>query len=369
MNERWVAVLGWKDQPTDAVEEYCHYLGAALAHQGARHEISLELLRVRWPEIGWRAALRELRGRVEAAPGNTWFLLQYTALGWSRRGFSWRVLRVIRLLRKSKARCAVVFHDAEGYYGNRVRDRIRRAVQIYTMRKALRLADLAVFTLPPAIIPWASKDVRAVFIPVGANLPSPELVWPIENELEARSPSIAAFSLSPGATGTEEVRRIAEAVRYVAERIGKVRLVAIGRHFDKAEADLREKLADLPVNVTVHGLLTASEVVRVLGACDVLLFARGPLSTRRGSAIAGIACGLPVVGREGWETTAPITEAGVVIVPADPSVGFGPSLLQVLSDDSYRASLAKRSRNAQAQYFSWAVIAAQYAQALRERRD
>ena len=47
--------------------------------------------------------------------------------------------------------------------------------------------------------------------------------------------------------------------------------------------------------------LTAEEIVRKLGASDVMLFARGPISTRRGSALAGIAC-------EGWETAPPITE-------------------------------------------------------------
>jgi hypothetical protein len=39
--------------------------------------------------------------------------------------------------------------------------------------------------------------------------------------------------------------------------------------------------------------------------------------------------------------------------------------VRVLSDPSYRASLAQRSRDAQSQYFSWSVIARQYAQALR----
>src|SRR5258708_17118356 len=53
MKERCVALLGRRDEPTDAVEEYCHFLGAALAAQG----ISLEFERVPWCELGWRKAL------------------------------------------------------------------------------------------------------------------------------------------------------------------------------------------------------------------------------------------------------------------------------------------------------------------------
>jgi glycosyltransferase involved in cell wall biosynthesis len=97
-----------------------------------------------------------------------------------------------------------------------------------------------------------------------------------------------------------------------------------------------------------------------------MLFARGPISSRRGSAIAGIACGLPVIAEAGWELASPITEAGVVLVPETlVPEGFGPALVRVLSDPAYRESLEERSRNAQSRYFSWSAIGRQYAQALR----
>src|SRR6266446_3816020 len=83
-------------------------------------------------------------------------------------------------------------------------------------------------------------------------------------------------------------------------------------------------------------------------------------------AMAAISCGLPVVAQEGWETAAPITEAGVVLVRRETKEGLGPALLRVLSDESYQALLAERSKQAHQRYFSWSVIAAQYARALRE---
>jgi len=107
---RCVAVLGQRNEAIDAVEEYCRYLGAALE----KHAFSFEIARVEWATKGWRRALRELRQKV-GNERNTWVLLQYTALAWSRHGFSLRVPGIIRSLKKNGARCAVVFHDVEGY--------------------------------------------------------------------------------------------------------------------------------------------------------------------------------------------------------------------------------------------------------------
>jgi glycosyltransferase involved in cell wall biosynthesis len=87
---------------------------------------------------------------------------------------------------------------------------------------------------------------------------------------------------------------------------------------------------------------------------------RAPISSRRGSAIAGIACGLPVIAQAGWETAAPITLAGVEFILTGEKLEWGPALLRVLADTKHRAVLAARSREAQTQYFSWEAIASQY---------
>ena len=76
-----IALLGKRDAPTDAVEEYCRYLGRALA----AHGISLELRRVPWDSRGWSESLKGLRLQAQSLPPHTWFLVQYTALAWSAR--------------------------------------------------------------------------------------------------------------------------------------------------------------------------------------------------------------------------------------------------------------------------------------------
>jgi len=98
----------------------------------------------------------------------------------------------------------------------------------------------------------------------------------------------------------------------------------------------------------------------------VSLFVRGAISSRRGSAIASIACGLPVIAFSGPETTFPITEAGVILVsPSNPSE-LVEALAHVLTDPAYRASLREQSRWAYGEHFSWKAIAEKYAQLLSE---
>lgn len=358
-----MALLGRRDEPTDAVEEYCCFLGAALQEHG----IHLEVDRVTWAETGWRTALRELASKMGRRPG-AWFLLQYTALAWSRRGFSWRFLGVVRLLKRSGARCAIVFHDAVSYSGSRLIDRIRRAVQLFTMRKAMRLADLSVLTVPPEKLSWiAAREQKAVFIPVGANLPSPERAWVKTGTQSTKVPAVAVFSLSEGDVGEREAQAIAETALYVTEKLGTLRLLILGRNSALAQKPLQERLFGKPVEVDVRGILPADQIVRELGLCDAMLFVRGPISSRRGSAIAGIACGLPVIASKGWETSEPITLAGVVLVPPNAKGAFGPELLRVLVDREYRDALAERSRRAQSDFFSWSSIAAKYAEVLGKR--
>jgi len=121
------------------------------------------------------------------------------------------------------------------------------------------------------------------------------------------------------------------------------------------------------VELSVEGVLESTQVVQKLSACDVLLFVRGPISSRRSSAIAGIACGLPVIAYFGSETAVPITDAGVVLVSPDRPNDLNSALVRVLSDAAYRMGLAARSRAAYQTHFAWTAIAARFSAFLNTR--
>ena len=362
--QRVIALLGRPDAPTDAVEEYCRYLGEALVPE----DFDLIIERVGWRESGWRSAASALRHRAQGWRG-AWVLVQYTALAWSARGFPLRFPQVLKILKAAGVRLGVVFHDVEPYAGERAIDALRRRAQLRVMIKSLRLCEQAVFTVPLQKVSWIKREQRkGCFIPVGANLPTSSDANSRQGVSTGGKLSIAVYSITGGESGRWEVDNIVEAVQFAAARVGSLRLIVFGRNAQSSEVELTNRFRDSGVELHVLGVLPPEDVVRSLSISDVLLFVRGPISTRRGSAIAGIACGLPVIAFEGPETAAPITEAGLAIFSPQRKGDLGDVLLRVLEDEHYRASLAQRSLLAQRQYFSWHVIATRYAEFMRKEK-
>jgi glycosyltransferase involved in cell wall biosynthesis len=356
---QWVAVLGRRDEPADGVEDYCKFLGQALA----RHGVRLDVVRVPWAERGWRQSLRWL-DRESRTWQADWILVQYTALGWSRRGFPFGALRVLRVLRRRGARCASVFHDSTGFAGERAIDRMRRAYQHWVMGAAYRGSERSVFTLPAEKIPWLSPDrSRATFIPVGANLPECERTDQTGGRAMHDPKTVAVYGVSESVGLEQEIPDIAYVIRRTAQAIPRLRLLVLGRGSAETRAALEMAVAGSGVELSVLGLLPADEVRRVLSTADVLLFVRGPVSTRRGSAVAGIACGLPVVGYESSDTVPPITEAGLLLAPLRDRDKITESLIRVLSDEILWRELSERSACAWRQYFSWDSIAQDFLRA------
>lgn len=359
MTQSCIALLGRRDAPIDAVEEYCRYLGTAL-HS---HDIQLEICRVQWEILGWSNSLTALRSQA-AGWRDRWVLVQYTALAWSARGFPQKVLRALEILKSAGARVGIVFHDVQPYPGTRLIDFLRRFIQIRAMRSALSLRDLAVFTVPPEKLHWLpAVPPQAVFIPVGPNLPIPPQVHSPQNPV----PTIGVFSITGGKAGACETQTILASVRYAVQELGRLRLSIFGRHAELRETELRHGLRDLDVELSVEGIVEAAQVVQKLSASDVLLFVRGPISSRRSSAIAGIACGLPVIAYPGSETAAPITDAGVVFVARNKPDELNAALVRVLSDAVYRSYLASRSRAIYQTHFAWPAIAARLSTLLNTR--
>jgi glycosyltransferase involved in cell wall biosynthesis len=358
-----IALLGCKDVPTDAVEQYCRYLGAALES----HDFQLEIHRVPWEVHGWPDALDALRLQAASWRGR-WVLVQYTALAWSSRGFPYNFSRVLQILKSAGARIAIVFHDVEPFRGPRLVDRLRTRVQLRAMRRALAAADLAIFTIPLEKISWlAGSSSRVHFIPVGPNLPIP---IPSEQDFSragniSATPIIGVFIITGGEPGARETKIILSAVRHAAQKLGKLRLSVFGRHAELREAALREGLRDLPVEISAEGVLDDQQVIDRLRAADVLLFVRAPISTRRSSAIAGIAAGVPMVAFTGAETSWPITDAGVLLASPGNPTELHEALVHVLSDPELRASLRQQNALAYRQHFSWPAIATRFAALLK----
>src|SRR6267143_912642 len=212
--QRWIALLGRRDGPTDGVADYCTHLGAALG----LHDCELETVRVPWPERGWGAALADLRRRAEDWRGR-WVLLQYTALGWSRRAFPLRFLQVLRVLRHNGARCVIVFHDVLPYGGSRMVDRLRRTCQLWVMRTAYRRTDRSVLPVSLDQVTWLpSRPTKAAFIPIGANL-SPVAANPGNARASHGERTVAVYGVTGEPATLSEVRDISHVLKLARARV------------------------------------------------------------------------------------------------------------------------------------------------------
>jgi glycosyltransferase involved in cell wall biosynthesis len=349
-----VLLMGRRDQPTDGVRDYCE----KLRESGVPHGFSFDLVPVPWAETGWGDALAELR-KAAATWRDRWVLLQYTTLAWSRRGFPLYSPHLLKVLRQGGARPGVVFHDFLPLPGSGIVGHTREYCQLRVLRQLYSRSDLAIFTVPVDKLSWLPlRRDKAVFIPVGANCPEAAC----DNSPKVKT--VAVYSITGGTRTSIEIADIGTALKRASKKVGPVRLVLFGRGSQEAEPALRSELAGAEVEIESLGLLTPEQVSQALTGADVLLFVRGHISSRRGSAIAGIASGLPIVCYAGMETAWPITEAGILAVPLGDREALAGALETVLSDGPFRRKLAERSRQAQEKYFSWAAIVERFAAAL-----
>ena len=356
-----VALLGQRDMPTDGVEDYCVFLGRALAADG----IELQQARVRWTEKGWISALRQLSRECSAWRGQ-WVLLQYTALSWSRRGFPFAALVVLALLRRGGARVTVVFHEPCRQGGSRWKDRIRGACQDWVIQELYRFAAKSIFTVPLQTIDWLpTEQPKAAFIPIGANIPEP-VVCRRAPPLPDEQKTVIVFGVTGAPEMAREVADIAGIMQEASKTLDKLRLVVVGRGSIEAREQLAEALGTCNVEVVVRGVLPAEEVACEFACADVLLFVRGAITPQRGSAIAGIACGIPIVGYRAERISAPLQEAGVEWSFCQDREALVRGLVRVLSDPERWMELRQRNLEMQKGYFSWSRIAERYRMVLTE---
>jgi len=350
-----VALLGKRDMPTDGLEDYCTFLARALAQQGRK----LELARVEWFDRGWTLALWKL-WRESAAWRGRWVLVQYTGLGWSRRGFPVGILAALAILRRRGCRCAIVFHEFTRQSGGTRRiDRLRGDCQQWVIGRLHRGSMKSIFTVPLEKVGWLPKeDAKSAFIPIGANIPE-RLDHRREPETTEQPRTVIVFGVTGAPRTAGEVEEIAAVMNQASKSLPALRLVVIGRGAMEARRGLETALAGSGVEIVVRGVAPAEEVADEFARADVLLFVRGAITLQRGSAIAGVACGLPIVGYRVGGGDA-LDEAGIEWSPWRDQQGLVRGLVRVLSDSARWTELHERSLRAQRDHFSWTRIAEQF---------
>ena len=309
---------------------------------------------------GWARAFIDL-WRWSKERRGSWIILQYTALAWSARGFPFGALAALVVLRWRGARCAVMFHEPRRTSGGRWVDRVRGACQSYVVRELYRNAEKTIFADSLETIEWLPKDdSKAVCIPIGSNIPEVDPVAIQASGSHSAVRTVVVFCVTGAPHFQDEVADIAVATRGALAGGAHFRLIFLGRGTTEAEEEIARAFHDVPVEVRVMGVLPRATISDILAKSDAMLCVRGALFPTRGSAIAGISAGLPIVGYRGPETHFPITEGGTELVEYRDSTALGLALRRVLLDDDLRERLKEKSLRAYAGHFSWDRIAERF---------
>lgn len=353
-----IALLGRREVPTDGVDDNCTFLAQALARRGH----TLNKVRVEWAERGSLRALFDL-WRQSAQWRGCWVMLQFTSLAWSRYGFPFSAWVAMKILRWRGAHTAVFYHEPEAAPPRYPLDRIRSVCQAWVIRRLYFAVERPIFADPLTHISWLPKnDTKSVFIPIGASVPQPPPRSAAAQNGSSRK-TVAVYCLSEAPYRSRELEDIGEALRCVSGNGLKIRVVFLGRGTDDAKEEINRALGALPLELVNLGLQSAESVSRWLGESDVMLCVRGQLFPRRSSAIAGIACGVPIVAYAGGCEGTHVAEAGVDLVPYRDQASLGNALKQLLEDRQRWEEFHRRSVRVQQEYLSWDGIADRFVKA------
>jgi len=270
------------------------------------------------------------------------------------------------ILRFRRVRCAVMFHEPYSWEvpPTDLLDRFRAACQDLVIRMLYLSASKAIFADPLETVSWLpNRHAKAVFIPIGGNIPEPVSGPPVARVKRVLK-TVAVFCLSDPPRQQTELDEISYAVRMVSAAVPSLRLVLVGKGTAEAKEQAEQMFAGTPVEVLTLGIRSAEEVSRTLAESDAMLCVRGRLFPRRGSALAGIACGVPIIAYSGPAQQTPLAEAGVEFVPYGDRDALGAALARLLTDEKLQAEMRARNRRGQENYFSWKKIASRHLEAL-----
>lgn len=287
--------------------------------------------------------------RLDAFPGPRRLLVQ-----WVPHGFGYRSMNLAFsawLYRRAGRgdQIDLVMHETFLAFAGTWRQRAAALVHRAMVTGALAAASRVWTSTPSAIRDirlYGRRGRQARWLPVPSNipcLPAQEIVQAIRarHSLDA-SPVIGHFGTFGGP--------IAELLQAVLPRVLRAeagsRALLFGRGSGKFRSRLIESWPDLGSRVHATGGLSSAEVSAHLQACDVLLqpYPEG-ITTRRGSAMAGLSHGCAMISTRGPLTEPVWVESGAVELAA---VGSTDELvsrtLALLGDPARRAARSQAAR-------------------------
>lgn len=352
----WLLVTGQYPPETGGVGDYTELLAHELAAEGDEVHLFtpgyVDAGTASGPEIHplpghfGPAALRELGRALDQFDPAVPLLVQYTPQAYGARSMN---VAFCAWLCRLQRPLWIMFHEVAFPLG--WRQRPQHNLLGATHRLMARLAALRAERIFVSIPAWGATlqqlgvHTPAEWLPVPSNLPTSVTAWATAAVRDRFAPESGAgmighFGTYGGAIGTL-LHLVLPALLSTDRRR---QAVLIGRGSEAWAAELVYRHPELQGHVHATGALPAAEVPAHLAACDLLLqpYPDG-VSTRRGSAMAGLALGVPLVTTHGPLTEPVWRESGAVALAAT-----GTELVQLaerlLADPDQRRTLGGKGR-------------------------
>lgn len=328
----------------DAIDQYSRHLVRAMGADG---------IETRYLANGLTRLLAE-------PDEHSWILLQYNPFSWGHAGFAPGLVRDLGRVRShSGAPLLLMVHEAWLTMTD-AKSILLGSWQRAQLRALLALAD-GVMTSTERLATEIGAD--AVHLPVAAN------ITPV-----SASPGVARERL--GLNGNLVVALFgrghpSRALDHAEAAIAALAAVHGARRLTVLNLGAGAPCVRLPGGVAVHntGRLEADELSLHLWASDLVLlpFSDG-VSTRRGTLMAALAHGRPVLGLRGRNTDAVFADApdAVVLTPAGDPDAFSRAAVELSCDPGRLRAIGDAGRRLYESRFDWPVLAKGVAQVLEE---
>ena len=340
----------------DAIRSYSLRLAAALRD---RAEVSADV-HLRTPSGRWRRAdsESEMSSKLltrQLAPYDA-IVLQYNPFMYGRWGFAPWLPPMLARLRRRRARPVLALMVHEPYVPMVSWRWTLMGLWQRAQLEALRIDADVVFS---SIEAWCEMLARrkpsrpTLHLPVGANLPDKREARPLIRGrlgLDEDAFVLAAFGT---ANPSRHLDYIVASANSVAQSMGSAVLFNLG-----ADAP---RLSGLSPAVQLHepGSLPEDDLAAWMAAADLFLapFVDG-VSTRRGSMMAALQHGLPIVGTAGPLTDDVLRDAthALRLTPVDRGDAFVEAACQLAHDAEDRQRLARAARALYESAVDWPVL-------------
>ncbi len=300
-----------------------------------------------------------LRAELSAVPVDSILLWQYVPHMYGHGGVNAQLPRFIRELHRARRPQVVLAHEIAADYSWHPGRFWYAWNHRRQWRQLMKFADVLPIACGRWVEDWSRRKPRAAgkmfTLPSPSNLPHEPVgpdhraQWRREHKLDPSTPVLAYFgTLNP----TKQLPWIIEAWAQAHSPSSPVAFAVIGAApAVPLEGELRQYFRPL-------GHLPAAEASRALSAVDLMAlpFVDG-ISERRGSLMAGLQHGVPVVSTIGHNTGTELRKAPWLrLAPVSSRDAFVQAVGELLADPAARTRLGAAGKTQYDQHFSWPVV-------------